>query len=95
MVELWGAIVTATSAPDAIRVALIADVIVCDLASAAAAASSSDCATCTCARRVPTVALVARGIRDARTRAPSFQSYLTKPVDGNDLRAAVLEAARR
>jgi CheY-like chemotaxis protein len=30
VLELWGAIVTATSAADAVRVALVPDVIVCD-----------------------------------------------------------------
>jgi len=44
-------------------------------------------------RRAPAIA--GQGLRDARVRAPSFQRYLTKPVDGDELRAAVLEQFHR
>jgi CheY-like chemotaxis protein len=98
MLELWGAIVTATSAVDAIRVALIADVIVCDLASAESADGEFierlRHMHVRQGRRVPAVALVAHGVRDARVRAPGFEHYLAKPIDGDELRAAVLEQFR-
>jgi hypothetical protein len=32
-------------------------------------------------------------VKDARGRAPGFQRYLTKPVDADDLRVAVIELA--
>ena len=41
------------------------------------------------------LALAGQGLRDARVRAPGFQRYLTKPVDGDELRAAVLEQFHR
>jgi len=98
VLELWGAIVTATSAADAIRVALIADVIVCDLDSAENASGEFlerlRHMHVRQGRRVPAVALVSRGLREARTRAPGFQRYLAKPVDGDELRAAVADLAR-
>ena len=98
VLELSGAIITATSAVDAIRAALLADVIVCDLASAEAADGEFlerlRHIHVRHGRRVPAIALVARGLRDARVRAPGFQRYLAKPVDGNELRAAVLELSR-
>jgi hypothetical protein len=37
---------------------------------------------------------VDRGLRGASERAPGFQRYLGKPVDGDDLRAAVVDLAR-
>src|SRR6266850_282945 len=39
-------------------------------------------------RTVPAIALVPIGARSARVRASGFQMYLTKPVDGDELRAA-------
>ena len=98
VLELRGAVVTATSALDAIRVALIADVIVCDLTSAERA--NGDFLErlrhmhVRQGRRVPAMALVDRGLRGAGERAPGFQRYLAKPVDGDQLRAAVIELAR-
>jgi CheY-like chemotaxis protein len=93
--EVSGALVTAARADDAIRAALIADVIVCDLASAEAAAGEFlerlRHMHVRQGRRVPAIALVARGVRDARVRAPGFEHYLAKPVDGDELRAAVRE----
>jgi CheY-like chemotaxis protein len=98
VLELSGAIVTATNAVDAIRVALIADVIVCDLASAEAADAGFlerlRHMHVRQGRRVPAIALVARGVTDAGVRAPGFQRYLAKPVDGDELRAAALEQFR-
>ena len=46
-------------------------------------------------RSVPAIALVPAGTRGARARAPGFQMHLIKPIDGDELRAAVLEMARR
>jgi CheY-like chemotaxis protein len=98
VLEFSGALVTAARADDAIRAALIADVIVCDLNSAEAAADEFlerlRHMHVRQGRRVPAIALVARGVRDARVRAPGFQHYLAKPVDGDELRAAVLEQFR-
>jgi CheY-like chemotaxis protein len=98
VLELWGAIVTATSTADAIRVALIADVIVCDLTSAEHANGEFlerlRHMHIRQGRRVPAIALVARGLKDARVRAPGFQRYLGKPVDGDELRTAVVDLAR-
>jgi CheY-like chemotaxis protein len=84
---------------DAIRVALIADVIVCDLASAEAAAEEFlerlRHMHVRLGRRVPAIALVpTSACTSARVRAPGFQRYLAKPVDSDDLRTAVLELAR-
>src|SRR3989442_1372509 len=98
VLELSGAIITATSAVDAIRAALLADVIVCDLASAEAADGEFlerlRHMHVRQGRRVPAIALVSRGLKDARGRAPGFQRYLSKPVDGDELRAAVVDLAR-
>ena len=98
VLELWGAIVTATSAADAIRVALIADVIVCDLPSAEAADGEFlerlRHMHVRQGRRVPAIALVPGIVREARVRAPGFGRYLTKPVDGDELRTAVTDLAR-
>jgi len=80
VLELWGAIVTATSAIDAIRVALIADVIVCDLASAEAAAGEFlerlRHMHVRLGRRVPAVA---RRQRRASDRCPRAGPLLTQP----------------
>jgi len=81
-----------------LRVALIADVIVCDLTSAENANGEFlerlRHMHVRQGRRVPAVALVSRGLKDARGRAPGFQRYLSKPVDGDELRAAVVDLAR-
>jgi CheY-like chemotaxis protein len=98
VLELWGAIVTATSAADAMRVVLIAGVIVCDLVSAEAASEEFlerlRHMHVPLGRRVPAVALVPPdGRSNARARAPGFQRYLMKPVDAVDLRTAVIDLA--
>ena len=99
VLEFSGAIVTAAGAADALRAALIADVIVCDLASAEAAGSEFTSQLhhlhVRLGRTVPTIALIPAGARSTRVRAAGFRMYLTKPVDGDELRAAVLEMARR
>jgi CheY-like chemotaxis protein len=99
VLEFSGAIVTAAGAADALRAALIADVIVCDLASAEAAGveflSQLQQLHVRLGRSVPAIALVPAGTRSARVRAAGFQIQLMKPIDGDELRGAVLEMARR
>ncbi|HZO40780.1 MAG TPA: response regulator [Methylomirabilota bacterium] len=99
VLEFSGAIVTAAAAADALRAALIADVIVCDLASAEAAGSEFISQLqqlhVRLGRTVPAVAIVPSGTRSTRVRAAGFQMHLMKPVDGDELRAAVVEMARR
>jgi CheY-like chemotaxis protein len=99
VLEFSGAIVTATAAAGALRAALIADVIACDLESAQRAGSGFLAQLqqlhVHLGRAVPTIALVAPGMRGARVRAEGFGMYLIKPVDSDDLRAAVVEASRQ
>jgi CheY-like chemotaxis protein len=96
VLEASGAIVTAAATADALRAALIGDVLVCDLESADKAGSEflSQLRSLHVkrGRSVPTIALVPNGTRRARQRA-SFVGFLMKPVDGDELRATVLEAA--
>lgn len=98
VLEFSGAIVTAAAAADAIRAALIADVIVCDVESAEAAGTEFltqlQRLHVRIGRSVPTIALVRTAAKGARVRAGGFCMYLTKPVDGDELRAAVQEAMR-
>jgi CheY-like chemotaxis protein len=97
VLETSGAIVTAAAAAAAIRVALIADVIVCDLESAERAGSEflSQLRSLhvRLGRSVPAIALVPNGTRRARERSAGFVGFLMNPVDGDELRATVLEAA--
>jgi ATP-binding cassette subfamily B protein len=99
VLEFSGAIVTAAGTADALRAALIADVIVCDLASAETAGREFIVQLqqlhVRLGRSVPAIALLPAGVRSARGRAAGFQMHLMKPVDGDELRAAVLEMARR
>ena len=99
VLEFSGAIVTAAGTEDALRAALIADVIVCDLASAEAAGAEFMAQLqqlhVRLGRSVPAIALIPAGARGTRTRTAGFQMHLMKPVDGDELRAAVLEMARR
>lgn len=99
VLEFSGAIVTAAGTADALRAALIADVIVCDLASAEAAGgdflAQLQQLHVRLGRSVPAIALLPAGARGARGRAVGFQMCMMKPVDGDELRAAVLEMARR
>jgi len=96
VLEVSGAIVTAAAAADALRAALVGDVLVCDLESADKAGSEFlsqlQSLHVKRGRSVPTIALVRNGTRRARQRA-SFVGFLMKPVDGDELRATVLEAA--
>ena len=98
VLEVAGAIVTAASTADAIRAALVADVIVCDLTSAEKAGSEFLSQLrqlhVRLGRTVPAIALVPTGAQSARVRAAGFHVSLTKPVDGDELRAAVLERLR-
>jgi CheY-like chemotaxis protein len=99
VLEASGAIVTAAAASDAIRVALIADVLVCDLASAETAGSEFlsqlQSLHVRAGRTVPLIALVPSGLRGGHARAAGFGMYLMKPVDSDELRATVLEASRQ
>jgi CheY-like chemotaxis protein len=89
ILEFAGAIVTAAGSADALRAALIADIIVCDLI------SQLQQLHVRLGRVVPTIALVAAGTRRVRVQAAGFEIYLTKPVDGDELRAAVVERLRQ
>jgi len=99
VLEFSGAIVTAANTADAMRAALIADVIVCDLVSAEMAGSEFltqlQQLHVRLGRTVPTIAVVPADTRSARVRAAGFPVYLTKPIDGDELRAAVLERLRQ
>jgi CheY-like chemotaxis protein len=99
VLEFSGAIVTVAGTADALRAALIADVIVCDLASAEMAGSeffSQLRYHVRLDRMVPAIALVPAGTRSDRVRkAAAFQMFVTKPVDVGELRDIVLEAARQ
>ena len=98
VLEFSGAIVTAAGAADALRAALIADVIVCDLVSAEMAGreflAQLQALHVRLGRTVPAIAVVPAGPRSTRVRAAGFQMHLPKPVDGDELRAAVLEMTR-
>jgi CheY-like chemotaxis protein len=92
--------VTAATAADALRVALVEDLIVCDLPSAEAAQPDFlprlRHVHVSHGRRVPAIALVPhRSMRGAHVLAPGFDRYLPKPPDREELRAAVRELARR
>jgi DNA-binding response OmpR family regulator len=81
-------------------VALVADIIVCDLPSAEAAQPDSlprlRHVHVSRGRRVPAIALVPHGgMRGAHVLAPGFDRYLPKPADREELRAAVRELVRR
>jgi CheY-like chemotaxis protein len=95
VLEFSGAIVTAVGTRDALRVAPIADVIVCDLASAEAAGgefiSQFQHLHVRLGRAVPAIALIPARVPSARMRAAGFRMYLMKPIDGDELRAALLE----
>jgi CheY-like chemotaxis protein len=93
VLEFSGAIVTAAGTADALRAALIPDVIVCDLASAEAAGIAFIGQLQQL--QVPAIALVPAGTRSARVHAAGFQMHLMKPVDGDALRAAVQQMAGR
>src|SRR4029077_2192418 len=83
VLEFSGAIVTAAGTADALRAALIADVIVCDLASAEAAAREFTVRRqrvhVRLGRSARAIALLPAGVRSARTRAAGFQMHLMKP----------------
>jgi CheY-like chemotaxis protein len=99
VLESSGAIVTAARAEDALRVALIADVIVCDLSSAEMAGSEFISQLLhlhvRLGQTVPAIALVPDGARSARVRTAGFQMHLIKPIDGDERRAAVLDGLRQ
>lgn len=97
--EVWGALVTATTATEASGAALAADVIVCDLESAEAAPPGLldrlVRAHAPRGRSVATIALVQAALHPASTAlAAGFHRHLTKPVRGDELRALVHELTR-
>jgi two-component system, chemotaxis family, CheB/CheR fusion protein len=98
VLEVSGALVTAARADDAIRAALIADVIVCNFTSAETAGSEFLSQLrhlhVRLGRTVPAIALVSADTKSPSVRAAGFQIHLTKPIDGDELRAAVLEQFR-
>jgi DNA-binding response OmpR family regulator len=99
VLEFSGAIVTAATAVNAIRAALIADVLVCDLTSAERAGGeflpNLTQLHVRSGRTVPVIALVPPETNGMKVRAAGLGMYLMKPVDGDQLRALVLEATRR
>jgi len=98
VLESSGAIVTAVATADAVRAALIADVMVCDLASAELAGREFlpqlQSLHARIGRAVPVVAMVPPGTPGARARAAGFGMSVVKPVDVDELGAMVLEATR-
>jgi len=94
VLEFSGAIVTAVTTADAIRAALLADVIVCDLASAETAGGEFLSQLRQLQRGVPAIALLPTDTPSARAWAAGFRMFLMKPVDADELRAALLEATR-
>jgi DNA-binding response OmpR family regulator len=82
-----GALVTATAARDAEHTALSADVIVCGLTIRLQHARGHG--------EVPAIVLLPPGASEASAPAAGFQHYLTRPVDGDDLRAIVWALSRR
>ena len=97
--ESGGALVSATTGAEAAGAALMADVVVCDLATAEAAGQGflDRLAVRHTARgrRVPAIALRPPGVRlVTQPRIPSFDRYLLKPVGGDELRIVVWELVR-
>jgi CheY-like chemotaxis protein len=96
--EFQGALVTVTTGADALRAALRADVLVCDLEAVEAAGPEFLTRLQRLHNRrtrpVPTVALVPSGMATPATpRAAGVQRYLMKPAEPEDLRIAVAELA--
>ena len=97
--EAGGALVTACSSAEAAGAALLADVVVCDLATAEAAGSGFlerlAARHTPHGHRAPSVALRSPGVRLAtRPPVPDFDRYLIKPVGGDELRIVVWELVR-
>jgi DNA-binding response OmpR family regulator len=99
VLDLAGAHVVAITSTDAIRATVTADVIVCDLTSPRVAGcqflSELQRGLAHAGGAVPAIALTVAGTRNAPVWSPGFQRYLTKPVDGRELRGAILELVRR
>jgi CheY-like chemotaxis protein len=94
-----GALVSVASGPSALRAALRADVIVVDLATAEAVGGEFlfqlQRLHSRPNRPVPIIGLAPLGLAIRATlRAAGLQRYLLKPVNADELRAAVLELTR-
>jgi DNA-binding response OmpR family regulator len=98
VLDLAGAHVVAVTSADAIRATMTADVIVCDLTSPRIAGRAFPTelqqGLAHTGDAVPAIALALAGTRNAEVWSPGFQRYLTKPVDGRELRRAIVEVVR-
>jgi DNA-binding response OmpR family regulator len=98
VLDLAGAHVVAITSADAIGATMTADVVVCDLASPRVAAraflAELQRGLGHTGGAVPAIALAPAGTRNAPVWSPGFQRYLTKPVDGRELRGAIVELVR-
>jgi CheY-like chemotaxis protein len=100
VLQFWGALVTATTAPEALHVALAADVIVCDLTAVQEGGPEFlrrlQYLHASRGRPAPAIALLPLGVLSgASARAVGFQRHLTRPVDGDRLRRMVWDLSRR
>jgi CheY-like chemotaxis protein len=100
VLQFWSALVTATTAGEAMHVALAADVIVCDFAAVEAAGPEFlrrlQYMHASRGRPAPAIALLPLGtLSGAAARAAGFQRHLTRPVDGDRLRRMVWDLSRR
>jgi DNA-binding response OmpR family regulator len=100
VLRLAGARVTAAAAAEVGRAAVTADVIICDL-TALDTGSPEDLARLQGhpagdGREVPVIVVLPAGkTPDATATLAGFRHYLTRPLDGDTLCAAVRELARR
>jgi CheY-like chemotaxis protein len=99
ILEPLGALVATTTAAAVDAVTLIADVIVCDLelveAIGAEFLAGLRLKHTRRGRPAPALAFVTGGPPPLeRLRGAGFQDYVTKPIDGHELRQAVSEVAR-
>lgn len=97
--ESWGALVSVTTGANALRAALRADVVVVDLATAGAAGHEFlfqlQRLHGRLNRPVPIIGLASLGIAiPATSQTVGVQLYLMKPLEPDQLRAAVRELAR-
>lgn len=97
VLDLAGASVVATTSAESDRAAVATDVIVCDLASpkvAGAFLTELRARLAPLGQAVPAIGLAPAGSRNAGVWSPGFERYLSKPVDGAELRTAIVELVR-